>query len=87
MIDSYLSRDLDQLHKVAMRQLQETDPDLMEYFQREGINKRNRKMFERLQLMLAQNSVFVAIGALHLGGETGLITLLREAGNTLTPVW
>ena len=87
MIESYLSRDLDELNNVAMRQLQETDPEMLEYFQEDGINKRNRKMFKRLELMLAENSVFVAIGALHLGGETGLVTLLREAGYKLTPVW
>ena len=82
MIESYLSRDLDQLSGVAMRLLDETHPEMVDYFQQEGINKRNRKMFDRLQPMLAENSVFVAIGALHLGGETGLITLLREAGYT-----
>jgi uncharacterized protein YbaP (TraB family) len=87
MIKSYLGRDLDELNRIAIRQLRETDPDMLEYFQEAGINKRNHRMFSRLQPLMAGQSVFVAIGALHLGGETGLITLLREAGYTLTPVW
>ena len=52
-----------------MRLLHETHPEMVDYFQQEGINKRNRKMFGRLQPMLAENSVFVAIGALQQGGE------------------
>lgn len=87
IIESYLSRDLNQLTRIAMRQLRENDPVMMEYFQEYGIDKRNRKMFARLQPMLAENSVFVAIGALHLGGETGLIKLLQQAGYSLSPVW
>lgn len=87
MIDSYMARDLNRLNEVAMRQLHESDPDLVDYFQEEGIDKRNRKMFARLQPMLAENSVFVAIGALHLGGETGLLRLLQAAGYSVTPVW
>ena len=87
MIGSYLTRDLNRLFEVAMRQLEETDPDMMAYFKEDGIDKRNRIMFGRLQSMLSEYSVFAAIGALHLGGDTGLIRLLQEAGFEVTPVW
>jgi len=32
------------------------------------------------------NSVFVAVGAGHLGGESGVISLLRKAGYSVDPV-
>lgn len=48
---------------------------------------RNKTMIERLSAMMsAGKSVFCAVGALHLPGEQGLITLLRNSGYTVTPV-
>jgi uncharacterized protein YbaP (TraB family) len=36
--------------------------------------------------LLDEGGVFIAVGALHLSGEKGLVALLREAGYTVTPV-
>lgn len=47
---------------------------------------RNRAMAERLQPILDQGGAFVAVGALHLAGEEGLINLLRDRGWTVTRV-
>jgi uncharacterized protein len=47
---------------------------------------RNRRMHERLLPMLEGGGVFVAVGALHLSGETGLIELLRASGYLVTRV-
>ncbi|MCH7507753.1 MAG: TraB/GumN family protein [Proteobacteria bacterium] len=35
--------------------------------------------------LLAQSQVFVAVGALHLPGDQGLVSLLRENGYILKP--
>jgi hypothetical protein len=43
-------------------------------------------MLETLKEQLRQNTVFTAVGALHLAGEQGLINLLRREGYTLTPL-
>jgi len=54
--------------------------------QEELIDKRNVLMAERAEPILKAGSAFVAVGALHLPGETGLVKLLRDNGYTVTPV-
>lgn len=55
-------------------------------FQEALLEKRNIVMVERLLPMLDNDTNFVAVGALHLPGDLGLVTLLRNEGYTLTPV-
>lgn len=52
----------------------------------ELIDKRNVLMAERSEEILKAGSTFIAVGALHLPGETGLVKLLRDDGYTVTPV-
>ena len=53
-------------------------------FQEALIEKRNVTMAERVAPILENGKVFVAVGALHLPDETGLVKLLRDQGFTLT---
>ncbi|MFC7052373.1 TraB/GumN family protein [Hansschlegelia quercus] len=54
----------------------------------EGIvDKRNRLMTERVKPLLEKGSALIAVGALHLPGEKGLVELLRAEGYTLVKVW
>ncbi|MBJ3775255.1 TraB/GumN family protein [Acuticoccus mangrovi] len=50
------------------------------------IATRNRRMRDRLLPALAEGGVVVAVGALHLPGEDGLVQLLREAGFNVRPM-
>ena len=50
------------------------------------IDKRNLTMAERVEPILQSGSTFVAVGALHLPGETGLVKLLRANGYSVTAV-
>ncbi len=50
------------------------------------INKRNVKMAERATPLVETGKALIAVGALHLPGETGLVALLREQGFELTPI-
>lgn len=50
------------------------------------ISKRNHRMAERAAPLLAGGHVFMAVGALHLPGEDGLVELLRGQGFTVTAV-
>ena len=86
MVDSYLSGDLDALTAQAEEQLDELDPDTRRYFVEQGIEQRNHRMLESLLALLGENRVFVAVGALHLPGETGLVSLLRGEGFQLVPL-
>lgn len=86
MIESYLAGDLQALQSLAAAQLDELDPGTRDYFTSKGIDERNRRMLATLLPMLQESRVFVAVGALHLPGDAGLITLLRREGFELSPL-
>lgn len=50
------------------------------------LDKRNENWMTQLPELMEGGGQFIAVGALHLVGETGLIHQLRAAGYTLTPV-
>lgn len=50
------------------------------------LDDRNLKWMPTLKNIFNKGSAFVAVGALHLSGDEGLISLLREAGFTVTAV-
>lgn len=55
-------------------------------FQQKLLVERNAKMRAAAEPLLEQGGVFIAIGALHLSGDKGLVALLQESGYTLTPI-
>ena len=58
----------------------------------EGMNEdillknRNLNWIGQLKNILKEKNVFIGVGAAHLLGKDGLITLLRKEGYTLKPV-
>jgi uncharacterized protein len=50
------------------------------------LDDRNKNWLAQLPSIMKEQQTFIAVGALHLAGENGLIHLLREAGYTLTPL-
>lgn len=74
----YQTKDIQKIHKVAKKQIG-------------GLRKlmlydRNSLMAERIALLLKQDSVFVAVGAAHLGGATGVLRLLKQKGVRVQPI-
>jgi hypothetical protein len=49
--------------------------------------QRNRRMAERMAPLLREGGAFIAVGAAHLPGETGLLRLLAKAGYRVTVVY
>lgn len=86
LVDSYLLGDVQSLKRQAEQQLDMLAPEVKDYFMQQGIDARNLRMLESLLGHLEEKQVFVAVGALHLPGKTGLVKLLREQGFTLTPL-
>ncbi len=86
MVDAYLTGSLGALQTLTNEQMDELDEPVRRYFVDEGIVARNHRMLENLLPLLNQGKVFVAVGALHLPGEEGLVELLRGAGYTLQPL-
>lgn len=51
------------------------------------LDERNNRWLEQLpDIMREKGPAFIAIGALHMAGEVGLVNQLREAGYTLKPI-
>ena len=48
---------------------------------------RNRVMADRMAARLNRGGAFIAVGALHLPGERGLLSLLSQRGYTVTRVY
>jgi len=55
----------------------------MEYY---FLTRRNNFFGERVKELIKGNRVFIAVGASHLGGETGLLKQFKDAGFKLKPM-
>jgi uncharacterized protein len=55
-------------------------------FQQKLIYERNEKMRAVAEPLLDKGGVFIAIGALHLPGDHGMVELLRQSGYTVTAI-
>jgi len=86
MVDAYLENDLPGLQALSDEQLQGAGEEVGDYFISEGIHARNLRMADSLLPYIEKNTVFVAVGALHLPGDEGLLNLLRRQGFELKPL-
>jgi len=84
---AYLEGDLHRLQRLSLEIDAAGDEALAAWFRERLIDRRNRIMLERLLPLLEANATFVAVGALHLPGNDGLIKLLRNAGYRVTPLF
>ncbi len=87
MTDLYLSGDIGR----TMPMLKAVSPDGADgegyaEFEERIVTQRNHTMAERARPLLDEGGVFMAVGALHLVGEEGLVSLLRADGFTVTAV-
>jgi uncharacterized protein YbaP (TraB family) len=67
-----------------------TDPQslaAMQHARTRLLDDRNKRMVERMTKLLQKGDAFVAVGAAHLAGEAGLLSLLAQAGWTVTRVY
>lgn len=87
LTEAYLARDL-----AAMMELAEEHPGLpgdddADALMERLLDERNHTMVERMADALDAGGAFVAVGALHLPGENGLVRLLEERGYQVSPVY
>jgi uncharacterized protein YbaP (TraB family) len=89
MTDLYVSGDIGMtmpmLKSIDPKKASENDQGYAAFEQR-IITDRNHVMAERSAPELAKGNVFMAVGALHLPGEEGVIERLRAQGFTLPRV-
>jgi uncharacterized protein YbaP (TraB family) len=55
-------------------------------FEDELLTKRNKNWITRIEKIALEKPTFFGVGAAHLGGENGVIQLLRKYGFTVEPV-
>jgi uncharacterized protein YbaP (TraB family) len=81
LVELYKKQDIDALYQMTMGSA----------FGMEGNEKvmlfdRNKKWIPRIQKIMAEKTTFFAVGAAHLGGERGVIALLRKEGYELKAI-
>ena len=86
-LNCYLERDSERLRALTERELERMGPSIRERFEAEGIVARNRRMADRAAPLFDQGGTLVAVGALHLSGEHGLVELLRARGYRVEPIY
>lgn len=88
LIQSYMKRDLGLVLELSkgLARIAGLKASGFAGFSRELIAKRNHEMFERSVAHVEKGNSFIAVGAAHLIGDTGLVALFRKAGFTVTAV-
>jgi uncharacterized protein YbaP (TraB family) len=81
MVNLYKKQQLDSMENMLAKSEFGSDKyeDLL-------LNDRNKKWVSKLNEIMKKESVFVAVGAGHLSGESGLISLLKKEGYAVEPL-
>lgn len=82
MVEKYLQQDVEYLHKFINESKEAKDVDMMNSLLRD----RNQKWIPAMERMMKEKPTFFAVGAGHLGGNDGVIKLLRAEGYSVSPV-
>lgn len=84
---AYLAQDVADIYALMTEQAAGADPELLEGFEDRLILARNETMAERMAGLLDAGNAFVAVGALHLPGERGILHLLELDGRRVERVY
>ena len=88
LVQLYLAHDLGALWPLheEFGKSHGADAQALESFRQSVIDGRNLRMRDRTLMHLATGGVFIAVGAMHLPGDKGMVELLKGAGFKLTAV-
>lgn len=84
---AYLARDLARLVRISDEMQAKGNRDLGKKVMHQLVDVRNRRMVQRMEAHLKQGNAFIAIGALHLPGEVGVLKLLARKGYRVSAVY
>ncbi len=82
----YLTGDLAGLHRMMLETTGGAPRELIDAYTDRLVRERNRRMVDRLAARLAEGNALIAVGALHLYGDDGVLGLLARRGYTVTRV-
>jgi uncharacterized protein YbaP (TraB family) len=83
----YLARDLARMVKLSDEQQARGDRAVGKKVMDQLLTARNRRMAERAEPYLKQGNAFIAVGALHLPGEQGVLAGLARRGYRVSVVY
>lgn len=87
LTSAYVASDLAAMQALTEAQMAVGDEQFNRRFLRRLIEERNVKMLRRMQPRLREGGALIAVGAMHLPGEHGLLRLLRDQGYELGVVY
>lgn len=87
LISLYRMRDLNGLKSFSDTLNQKGNPELSKAMDKTLLVDRNLRMVDRMQVRLLEGNAFIAVGALHLPGDKGILRLLQNRGYVVTPVY
>jgi len=85
LVQLYLARDLAGI--MAFNNQPHFDEDIFDRYIQGILYDRNVRMLERIIPYLKDGSAFIAVGALHLAGEKGLLHLLKNKKYKITSIY
>ncbi len=80
MVEVYKRQDLNKLKELI--DADDSTAKLGDKF----LSDRNRDWISKIEKLVTETSVFIAVGAGHLAGDNGILNLLKEKGYELKPV-
>lgn len=80
LVELYIQQDLFKLKEMV------AEADDITNFSQELIINRNRRMVDRMVVLMKDQRVFNTVGAAHLPGENGIISLLVAKGFVVEPI-
>jgi len=82
----YLAQDLAGMYRMSEDMTGGAPRELVDAYTERLIQDRNRRMADRVAARLAEGNALIAVGALHLYGEDGVLGLLSARGYKVTRV-
>jgi uncharacterized protein len=80
LTSAYLEGDLERLDGLARAQYHDMPAALAQWFDEVLLEQRNARMLARMAGLMEAQSVLVAVGALHLVGDSGLLAGIERLG-------
>ncbi|TAJ15213.1 TraB/GumN family protein [Marinilabiliaceae bacterium JC017] len=80
LIETYKKQDIEALYHLILQE------EEMKKFSEELLDNRNKRWIPVIEKAIGEGSCFIAVGAGHLAGEKGVISLLKQQGYKLEAV-
>lgn len=87
LVHYYLQRDLTGLQRLSEKYMLQGDRMVAQIFKKRALLDRNYLMVRRMKPRLMEGNSFIAVGALHLPGDEGILRLLEKDGYKVTSVY